>query len=106
MRSSTKGSCSLADRSALPFRDCAAGRSARTSDEGYGVVRAMDPKTGEKKWEFKMNDMTMSGILTTASDLVVHGRARWVVPGAGCAHGEVVVESRDRRGDCDGSDDL
>ena len=42
-------------------------------EDGYGVVRAIDPKTGEKKWEFKMNDMTMSGILTTASDLLFTG---------------------------------
>ena len=42
-------------------------------EEGYGVVRALDPNTGEKKWEFKMNDMTMSGILTTASDLLFTG---------------------------------
>jgi len=42
-------------------------------EDGYGVVRAMDPKTGEKKWEFKMKDVTMSGILTTASDLLFTG---------------------------------
>jgi len=42
-------------------------------EDGYGLVRAIDPKTGEKKWEFKMNDMTMSGILTTASDLLFTG---------------------------------
>lgn len=40
---------------------------------GYGAVRAMDPKTGERKWEFKMNDVTTSGILTTASDLLFTG---------------------------------
>jgi len=40
---------------------------------GYGVVRAMDPKTGERKWEYKMNDVTASGILTTASDLLFTG---------------------------------
>jgi alcohol dehydrogenase (cytochrome c) len=43
------------------------------SEEGYGLVRAIDPKTGEKKWEFKMDDMTMSGILTTASDVLFTG---------------------------------
>ena len=41
--------------------------------DGYGVVRALDPQTGEKKWEFKMNDVTASGILTTASDLLFTG---------------------------------
>ena len=33
----------------------------------------IDPKTGEKKWEFKMADVTDAGILTTASDLLFSG---------------------------------
>jgi alcohol dehydrogenase (cytochrome c) len=36
-------------------------------------VRAIDPKTGERKWEFKMADVTDAGILTTASDLLFSG---------------------------------
>ena len=36
-------------------------------------VRAFDPKTGEKKWEFKMSDVTDAGILTTATDLLFSG---------------------------------
>jgi alcohol dehydrogenase (cytochrome c) len=54
----------------------AAGRAPiayRTEDEGYGALRAIDPKTGEKKWDFKMVDYTESGVLTTASDLVFGG---------------------------------
>jgi alcohol dehydrogenase (cytochrome c) len=42
-------------------------------EDGYGAVRAIDPKTGEKKWEFKMADVTTSGLLTTASDLLFTG---------------------------------
>jgi alcohol dehydrogenase (cytochrome c) len=45
----------------------------RKDEEGYGAVRAIDPKTGEKKWEFKMADVTDAGILTTASDLLFSG---------------------------------
>jgi alcohol dehydrogenase (cytochrome c) len=45
----------------------------RTEDEGYGAVRAIDPKTGDKKWDFKMVDYTESGVLTTASDLLFSG---------------------------------
>ena len=45
----------------------------RREDEGYGAVRAVDPLTGERKWEFKMNDVTDAGILTTASDLLFSG---------------------------------
>ena len=48
-------------------------QTRKAGEEGYGLVRAIDPHTGEKKWEFKMNDMTMSGILTTASDLLFTG---------------------------------
>ena len=36
-------------------------------------MRAIDPQTGERKWEFKMNDVTDAGILTTASDLLFSG---------------------------------
>ena len=45
----------------------------RKEEDGYGVVRAIDAKTGDRKWEFKMADLTMSGILTTASDLLFTG---------------------------------
>lgn len=45
----------------------------RTEDEGYGAVRAIDPRTGDKKWEFKMVDYTESGVLTTASNLLFAG---------------------------------
>jgi len=45
----------------------------RKEEEGYGAVRAIDPKTGEKKWEFKMLDVTDAGILTTASDVLFSG---------------------------------
>ena len=42
-------------------------------EDGFGVVRALDPKTGELKWEFPMPDVTASGILTTATDLLFTG---------------------------------
>ena len=46
---------------------------SKKEDEGFGAVRAFDPQTLEKKWEFKMNDITWAGVLTTASDLVFSG---------------------------------
>ena len=50
------------------------GQIKRTNDnDGIGMISAIDPKTGEKKWQFKLNDVTMSGILTTASDLLFTG---------------------------------
>jgi alcohol dehydrogenase (cytochrome c) len=36
-------------------------------------VLALDPRTGEKKWEFKMTDITDAGVLTTATDLLFSG---------------------------------
>jgi len=45
----------------------------RKEDEGYGAVRAIDPHTGDLKWEYKMSDFTDGGILATASDLVFTG---------------------------------
>ncbi|HUA19092.1 MAG TPA: PQQ-dependent dehydrogenase, methanol/ethanol family [Bryobacteraceae bacterium] len=47
--------------------------NTRKPGEGYGAVRAIDPQTGERKWEFKMNDVTDAGILTTASNLLFSG---------------------------------
>jgi alcohol dehydrogenase (cytochrome c) len=45
----------------------------RAEEDGYGAIRAFDPQTGERKWEYKMTDVTDSGILTTASDLLFVG---------------------------------
>jgi alcohol dehydrogenase (cytochrome c) len=45
----------------------------RKEDEGYGAVRAIDPRTGDLKWEYKMTEFTQAGVLTTASDLVFTG---------------------------------
>ena len=44
-----------------------------SQEDGYGVVRALDPKTLEKKWDFKMNDITWGGVLTTAGDVLFSG---------------------------------
>jgi outer membrane protein assembly factor BamB len=38
-----------------------------------GAVIAIDPTTGQKKWKYEMVDVTTSGILTTASDLLFTG---------------------------------
>jgi alcohol dehydrogenase (cytochrome c) len=50
-----------------------AGNSYSKENEGYGAVRAIDPNTGDLKWEFKMNDLTWAGILTTASNVLFSG---------------------------------
>ncbi len=40
---------------------------------GNGAVIAIDPKTGQSKWKFQMYDVTDSGILTTAGDVLFTG---------------------------------
>ena len=45
----------------------------KSEDEGFGAIRAIDPKTGQKKWDFKMGDFTDAGILTTSTDLLFSG---------------------------------
>ena len=37
---------------------------------GNGAVIALDPRTGEQRWRFPTTDVSSSGILTTATDLV------------------------------------
>ena len=56
-----------------PMADTALAQNVKTEEEGYGVVRALDPKTLERKWEFKMNDITWAGVLSTGGDVVFSG---------------------------------
>jgi alcohol dehydrogenase (cytochrome c) len=44
-----------------------------TDAAGHGAVLAMDPTTGAPKWKFAMTDVTDTGIVTTASDLLITG---------------------------------
>jgi len=45
----------------------------RDVETGYGVLRALDPDTGEKVWEFRLNEMTESGVLTTSTNVLFTG---------------------------------
>ena len=44
-----------------------------TEAAGHGAVIALDAATGDQKWQFNMTDVTDSGILTTASNLLFTG---------------------------------
>ena len=44
-----------------------------TESAGHGEVIALDPHSGQEKWSFPTNDVSDSGILTTASDLLFTG---------------------------------
>ena len=51
-----------------------AGRTnQRLAAAGYGAIQAVDPRTGDIKWQFKMTDVTDSGVLSTATGLVFAG---------------------------------
>jgi alcohol dehydrogenase (cytochrome c) len=51
------------------------GQGAR-GEETYSAVRAIDPKTGEKKWDYRMTlPRTDAGVMTTASDVLFSGGA-------------------------------
>ncbi len=74
----------------LPWARSICRPTLKLEEEGYGAVGAFDPKTGERKWEFKMNDITWAGVLTTESDLSVQRRTRrlllraWTTAPASC----------------------
>ena len=45
----------------------------RADNRPYGAIRAIDPKSVEVKWEFRMPTPSRAGILTTASNLLFSG---------------------------------
>jgi alcohol dehydrogenase (cytochrome c) len=42
-------------------------------EAGYGAVRALDPATGKRVWEYRMSDVSDSGVLTTATNVLFSG---------------------------------
>jgi alcohol dehydrogenase (cytochrome c) len=44
-----------------------------TNAMSHGALIAIDPATGDRRWTFPMYDLTESGVMTTASDLVFTG---------------------------------
>jgi len=42
-------------------------------EKNYGALRAIDPATGERKWEFRLINPSYTGLLSTASGLVFAG---------------------------------
>ena len=41
--------------------------------QGYGALKAINPKTGETAWQVKFADLTEGGVLSTAGDVVFTG---------------------------------
>ena len=44
-----------------------------TEEVGHGAVLALDPRTGERVWQYDLVDVTTSGVLTTATDVLFSG---------------------------------
>jgi alcohol dehydrogenase (cytochrome c) len=55
------------------FTGGAAQRARGPEMPAYGALRAIDPTTGERRWEFKYLNLSTSGLLTTASNLIFSG---------------------------------
>ena len=60
-----------------PFKEgerYAGGGAARPRGQvNFGALRAIDPVTGDRKWEFRYPNVSSSGVLTTASGLAFAG---------------------------------
>jgi alcohol dehydrogenase (cytochrome c) len=51
-----------------------AGQTNNRFTQGFaGAVQAFDPRTGERKWTFQMNDVTDAGVLTTSTNVLFSG---------------------------------
>jgi alcohol dehydrogenase (cytochrome c) len=57
----------------VPGRSSTGGTVQRDAEHSYGVLRAIDPTTVERKWEFKYPTPTMAGVMSTASGVVFAG---------------------------------
>jgi alcohol dehydrogenase (cytochrome c) len=55
------------------FTGGAAQRTTGRDIKTYGALRAIDPVTGERKWEFQYPTPSAAGLLTTASNLIFSG---------------------------------
>ncbi|MES1260268.1 MAG: PQQ-binding-like beta-propeller repeat protein, partial [Acidobacteriota bacterium] len=50
-------------------------------DPGYGAIRALNPKTGEPVWEYKMQTKPWSGVMTTAGHVLFGSNGGWLSRG-------------------------
>src|SRR5215471_7656642 len=47
-------------------------------DPGFGAIRALNPKTGDKVWEYKTHTKPWSGVLTTAGHILFGANGGWL----------------------------
>ena len=67
---------------------------------------AIDPQTGQQKWTFDQFDVTDSGILTTATDLLFTGGREGYFYALDARTGDAAVEGEPRRPDRERPDHL
>ena len=48
-------------------------QSVLPNDKYFSAIRALDPRTGDRRWQFPISPRSTSGILATAGDLVFSG---------------------------------
>jgi alcohol dehydrogenase (cytochrome c) len=57
----------------VPGRSSTSGVVRRDADKAYGVLRAIDATTGDRKWEFRYTSPSFAGVVSTASGVVFSG---------------------------------
>lgn len=56
-----------------PGRNSSGGTVWVDRDQAYGALRAIDVRTGERRWQFRYPTPTMAGVMSTVSGLVFAG---------------------------------
>jgi alcohol dehydrogenase (cytochrome c) len=57
----------------VPGRSFMSGGMKRLNEPDYSALRAIDPRTGDIKWEYKFTLSSLAGVMSTASGLVFAG---------------------------------
>jgi alcohol dehydrogenase (cytochrome c) len=57
----------------VPGESFRGGAGIASDEPAFGALRAIDPLTGEKRWEFRYPSPTSAGVMSTASGLVFAG---------------------------------
>ena len=77
-----------------------AGQRVQSADSPvYGALRAIDPATGERKWEFRYLNPSTAGLLTTASGLIFSGDGEGNLLALDSRSGKAAVAIPDGRDD-------
>jgi alcohol dehydrogenase (cytochrome c) len=81
----TRGNRYIGSFPVVPYPDL-----VTDEDPGYGAVRALNPDTGEMKWEYKMAGLTESGLISTAGDVLFSGNMEGHFFALDCHTGELL----------------